>query len=386
MAATRSALSHLECPKCAASVDPDAIRQLCRCGSPLLARYDLARAARTLGKVDVAQRAANIWRWRELLPLRDDIHAISLGESRTPVVSLRRGGPSLGIAHLAVKDESLLPTGSFKARGAAVGVSRAKELGVRAFAMPSNGNAGAAWAAYGRRAGISAYVAMPKSAPAIHRFECEMAGAEVALVDGLISDAGRLVAHVVSERAIFDASTLKEPYRIEGKKTIGFEIAEQYGWDVPDVILCPTGGGVGLIGIDKALRELRTLGWIPERLPRMVAVQPAGCAPIVRAWQSGARAAEPWENAESVAFGMTVPKAIGDFLVLDAIYGTNGCAIAVDDAAIIAARKRVAAEEGVLMCLEGAATIAAAALLRASGWIGDRDRVLLLNTGSALKS
>jgi threonine synthase len=386
MAATHSTLSLLECPKCSERFDPDAVRQLCTCGSPLLARYDLERAGRLVAKSDIAQRGAALWRWRELLPLRDDINVVSLGETRTPILSLAHIGRSIGIDRLAVKDESLLPTGSFKARGAAIGVSRAKELGVRALAMPTNGNAGGAWATYGRRAGIDSYIAMPNSAPAVHRFECLMSGAEVHFVDGSISDAGRLVARVVEERNVYDASTLKEPYRIEGKKTMGFEIAEQFGWDAPDVILYPTGGGVGLIGIDKALRELRELGWIGKRLPRMVAVQSSGCAPIVRAWTSGTRASERWENAASVAFGITVPKAIGDFLVLDSIRDTDGCAIAVDDDAIIAARKRVAAEEGLLMCLEGAATMAAAELLRAREWIRNGERVLLINTGSGLKS
>lgn len=384
-AAERSTLSHLECPKCGSRSNADAIAQLCSCGSPLLARYDLERAALATSSVEIETRPDSLWRWTELLPVREPAHRISFGERATPIVSLPEIGARIGIVALGVKDEGLLPTGSFKARGAAVGISRAHELGVTAFALPTNGNAGAAWAAYGRRAGMEAHFAMPKSAPAIHRFECEAVGAHVTLVDGLISDAGKLVAQWVRERGLYDASTLKEPYRIEGKKTLGFEIALQHGWDVPDVILYPTGGGVGLIGIDKALSELRALGWIGERRPRMVAVQAAGCAPIVRAWSAKERSSVLWEGAHTTAFGINVPKALGDFLVLDAIYASDGCAVAVDDASIIAARDAVAASDGVLLGLEGAATIAAARDLRESGWIVEGERVLAINTGSAFK-
>jgi threonine synthase len=381
MAATGSALSHIECPKCGASQAPDAILQTCGCGSPLLARYDLERAAAAIRREDIALRPPDLWRWRELLPLRDDAHVVSLGETMTPIVRLPNVGRSLGIYALSFKDEGLLPTGSFKARGAAVGVSRARELGVTAFAMPTNGNAGAAWAAYASRAGMRAFIAMPQSAPRVHRLECEIFGAEVELVDGLISDAGRRVAEVVRDRRIYDASTLKEPYRIEGKKTMGFEIAQQFGWDVPDVVLYPAGGGVGLIGIDKALRELQRMRWIVERLPRMVAVQSTGCAPIVKAWETGETESTPWSNAATVAFGINVPKAIGDFLVLRALRDTGGCAIAVSDGDIVAAQERLAREEGALVCLEGAATFAAAIRLRESGWIRDGERVLCINTG-----
>ena len=381
-----SALTHLECSKCGDRVDADAVAQLCRCGAPLLARYDLERAAATFCRDALAARSDELWRWAELLPVREERHRVSLGERSTPIVPLPSLGGRIGIAALAVKDDGLLPTGSFKARGAAVGVSRAKELGVRAFGMPTNGNAGGAWAAYGRRAGMEAFVAMPKSAPAIHRFECAAAGASMTLVDGVISDAGKLVAQWVRERGLYDASTLKEPYRIEGKKTLGFEIALQFDWGTPDVILYPTGGGVGLIGIDKAFEEMRAMGLIDGRRPRMVAVQATDCAPIVRAWESKARESAFWEHSRTIAFGINVPKALGDFLVLDAIYESDGCAIAVDDAAIVDARDRVAREDGMLLCLEGAATIAAAARLRESGWIRDGERVLAINTGSAFKS
>lgn len=380
-----SALSHLECPKCHARHDADVIAQLCSCGSPLLARYDLERVAASASRVAIDARADTLWRWSELLPVRDVAFRVSLGERATPIVGLPQVGMQSGVASLAIKDEGLLPTGSFKARGAAIGISRALELGVRAFALPTNGNAGAAWSAYGRRAGMEAHFAMPKGAPLIHRFECEAVGAHVTLVDGLISDAGKLVAQWVHERGLYDASTLKEPYRIEGKKTLGFEIAQQYGWDVPDVILYPTGGGVGLIGIDKALAELRTLGWVGDKRPRMVVVQASGCAPIVRAWENKERASVMWEGARTAAFGINVPKALGDFLVLAAVYSSYGCAIAVDDAAIVAARDDVASSDGVLLGLEGAATIAAARVLRENGWIADGERVLAINTGSAFK-
>ena len=386
MAPIASALTHLECSKCAERAGADVVAQLCRCGAPLLARYDLDRAGMTFRRDDLAARRDDLWRWAELLPVRDERHRVSLGERSTPVVPLPGFGGRIGVAALAVKDDGMLPTGSFKARGAAVGVSRAKELGVRAFAMPTNGNAGGAWAAYGRRAGIDAFIAMPEGAPAIHRFECAAAGADVTLVDGVISDAGKLVAQWVRERGLYDASTLKEPYRIEGKKTLGFEIAMTYDWELPDVILYPTGGGVGLIGIDKAFDELRKMGLIGARRPRMVAVQASDCAPIVRAWESNARVSAFWEHSRTVAFGINVPKALGDFLVLDAVYASGGCAIAVDDATIVEARDRVAMDDGMLLCLEGAATIAAAARLRESGWIRAGERVLTINTGSPFKA
>lgn len=387
MTSISSSLSHLDCSKCDARYDADIVQHLCTCGAPLLARYDLEKAKASLSVPELARRPWSLWRYAELLPIRDVFtHTVSLGEVVTPIVPLTRAGGDIGIGELSCKDEGLLPTGSFKARGAAVGVSRARELGVTSFAMPTNGNAGGAWAMYGRRAGIDARVVMPKSAPAIHRYECEAAGADVTLVDGVISDAGKVVAKMVSETGVYDASTLKEPYRIEGKKTMGFELAEQYGWRMPDVILYPTGGGVGLIGIYKALRELREIGFPFDRLPRMVAVQAAGCAPIVRAFAAGLRESQFWNDSKTAAFGINVPKALGDFLVLDAVYDTGGCAIAVEDAAIADSRRRVAATEGMLLCPEGAATIAAAAELRKSGWIRDGERVLAINTGSGLKS
>ncbi|HVA36085.1 MAG TPA: threonine synthase [Candidatus Dormibacteraeota bacterium] len=380
-----TAATRLTCPKCAAAYDPNLVQNLCACGSPLLVEYDLERAAAVLTKALLRDRDATMWRYRELLPLRDPENAVMLGEAMTPVIPLTRLGGRCGLSRLAVKDEGTLPTGSFKARGAAVGISRARELGITTVAMPTNGNAGGAWSAYAARAGMEAVVVMPATAPTINRLECAMYGARLALVDGLISDAGKIVGAAVKEHGWFDASTLKEPYRIEGKKTMGLEIAEQYGWEPPEVILYPAGGGVGLIGIDKALRELAAMGWIGERMPRMVAVQAAGCAPIVRAFEEGRRESTFWENARTVAFGITVPKALGDFLVLDALYATGGTAVAVGDAEILDWQHRTAEADGVLLCPEGAATVAAAAKLRESGWIREGERVLAINTGSGLK-
>lgn len=350
-----------------------------------MARYDLLAAAKTCTRANLAAREPSLWRYNELLPLRDAASRVRLGEQFTPLLPMRALGAELGLERLHLKDEGLLPTGSFKARGAAVGVSRARELGARAFAMPTNGNAGGAWAAYGTRAGIDAYVVMPKNAPAINKIECVMTGAHVWLVDGLISDAGRIVGRAIAEHGFYDASTLKEPYRIEGKKTLGFELIEQFEWTVPDVILYPTGGGVGLIGIYKAIRELQAMGLLEERLPRFVAVQAEGCAPIVRAFDAGQTESTFWEGAHTVAFGINVPKALGDFLVLEALYDSAGCAIAVDDESIVAMQRRIGETEGMFICPEGAATLAAAKELRRREWIAPHERVLAINTGSGLK-
>jgi threonine synthase len=380
-----SALDHLECPRCGATHDATVLQGLCpRCGSPLLARYDLAAVVAT--PAEVARRAPDLWRYHELLPVSAPEHVVTLGEGLTPLLAATRLGAALDIERLLVKDEGLLPTGSFKARGAAVGVARARELGVTALAMPTNGNAGAAWAAYAARAGLRMAVVMPVGAPAITRAEVVATGGELTLVDGLISDAGRLVAGAVAAQGAtwFDAGTLKEPYRIEGKKTMGFEIAEQLGWRMPDVIIYPTGGGVGLIGIHKALTELVELGWVSGPLPRLVSVQSTGCAPIVRAFDAGAHESQMWENARTVAFGITVPKALGDFLVLDALYATSGTAVAVEDADLLADVALAGRLEGMFLCPEGAATVTAARRLRASGWIARDDEVVLLNTGAGV--
>jgi len=384
-------LTHLECPRCGATHDADRPQNLCACGSPLLARYDLAAVRRAVRPDDLARRPADLWRYRELLPVADDRYVTTFGEGWTPLLPAARYGESIGIPHLLVKDEGLVPTGSFKARGAAVGVSRARELGIRHVAMPTNGNAGAAWATYAARAGLRATVAMPLGAPTITRRECVAAGAELHLVDGLISDAGRYVGTLVAASAdspdgrMFDVSTLKEPYRLEGKKTMGYEIVEQLGWRVPDVIIYPTGGGVGLIGIHKALREMRELGWIGTHLPRLVAVQSSGCAPIVRAFGAGATRAEPWADAWTLAFGINVPAPLGDELLLAALRDTGGTAIAVDDEEILADLHDFGVREGLLLCPEGAACLSAARRLRAGGWIRPDERVVVLNTGAGLK-
>ncbi|MEU4773091.1 threonine synthase [Micromonospora sp. NPDC023644] len=380
-------LTHLECPRCGREHDAGKLANLCDCGSPLLARYDLAAVAKVLTPERFPLRPADLWRYRELLPVADPRHETTLGEGWTPLLRTPTYGAEIGIAELMVKDEGLTPTGSFKARGAAVGVSRARELGVERIAMPTNGNAGAAWATYAARAGLGATIVMPLDAPAICRRECVAAGADLRLVDGLISDAGRHVAKLVagSGGAIFDAGTLREPYRLEGKKTMGYEIVEQLGWQVPDVIIYPTGGGVGLIGIQKALHELRELGWIEDKLPRLVAVQSTGCAPIVRAFAAGEQRARPWADAHTVAFGITVPAPLGDELILDALRASAGTAIAVDDAEILADLRDFAAREGLLLCPEGAACLTAARHLRAGGWIRAGERVVVLNTGAGVK-
>jgi threonine synthase len=375
-----SALSHLECGRCGTRYDADEPQNLCTCGTPLLARYDLGSV--TVSTSDIAKRPPDLWRYRELLPVRDRRHVVTLGEGMTPLLPLHSYGSRIGVPNLLVKEEGLLPTGSFKARGAAVGVSRALELGIERITMPTNGNAGAAWATYAARAGMRSLIVMPREAPEITRMECAMAGARLYIVDGLIGDAGKLAAQA---DGWFNTSTLKEPYRIEGKKTMGLEIVEQLGWRMPDVIVYPTGGGVGLIGIRKALDELLTLGWLTGRLPRLVAVQSSGCAPIVRAYDSGAATAEPWEDASTVAFGINVASALGDFLILQAIRDTDGIAIAVDDADLLASQAACAATEGVLMCPEGAATLTAVEQLRATGWLDGSEEVVVLNTGSDLK-
>lgn len=380
-----SFISHLHCPKCGKEYPADQIQQLCECGSPLLVDYDLTNLKKHWMPADLAGRSNDLWRYHELLPVTDPEFVVTLGEGMTPLLPMSRVGKDMGIDKLMMKDEGIIPSGSFKARGAAVGVSKAKELGVKELAMPTNGNAGAAWSLYAARAGIKASIVMPVEAPVITRNECAVSGANLNLVDGLISDAGKIVGKAVQEYGLFDASTLKEPYRIEGKKTMGIEIAEQLHWKVPDVILYPTGGGVGLIGIYKALRELAELGWIKNKMPRLVAVQAEGCAPIVKAWKEGKSESEFWDNSETAAFGINVPKALGDFLVLEALYKTEGCAVAVSDEDLLQEQAKVAGLEGAFVCPEGAAAFAAARKLRESGWVKDGETVLVLNTGSGIK-
>jgi len=382
-----SALTVLECSRCSAGpYDAGQIQGTCSCGAPLLARYDLAAAASWTGPKEIATRPPSLWRYHELLPTSSAKSVVSFGEGMTPLLPMERLGAELGVPRLLMKDESPLPTGSFKARGAAVGVSRAAELGAAGVALPTNGNAGSAWAAYAARAGLPCLAVMPTDAPEITRAECMAAGAETYLTDGLINDAGRLVRAAVAGRpGYLDASTLREPYRLEGKKTIGLEIAEQLGWRVPDVIIFPTGGGVGLVGIAKGLRELQELGWIGEALPRMVAVQAAGCAPIVRAFEYQADTTEPWADARTEAFGLTVPDPLGGFLVLEAIRATGGTAVAVTDEQLIASQRQAARAEGTWVCPEGAACFTAIQQLRATGWLTPNDEVVVVNTGAGLK-
>jgi threonine synthase len=381
-----SALSHLECSKTGARYDADTVQGLSDVGAPLLARYDLDAVRAGVSPADIAQRPHDLWRYHEVLPVRDPAHVTTLGEGMTPLLPLPAYGSRIDVPGLLVKDEGLVPTGSFKARGAAVGVSRARELGVRAVAMPTNGNAGAAWSVYAARAGMGSLVVMPVDAPEITRRECVVSGAELYLVDGLINHAGALVKEAVRRRSGYqEVSTLKEPYRIEGKKTMGYEIAEQLGWRVPDVILYPAGGGVGLIGIHKAMLEMRELGWIGERLPRLVAVQSTGCKPIVDAFDAGLDESTLVEGTHTLAFGINVPKALGDFLVLQAVRESAGTAVAVTDEEILAEVATLAGDEGAWVCPEGAACFVAARQLRSSGWIGREDEVVVLNTGTGLK-
>ncbi|AIF44393.1 threonine synthase [Virgibacillus sp. SK37] len=383
---TYSYVSHLYCPKCEETYSTKEKQQLCKCGSPLLVSYKMDELKSNFSKEDLLKRTPDLWRYHELLPVEDPENRVTLGEGMTPMLHMKNSGKEMDIPNLYMKDEGLIPSGSFKSRGAAVGVSKAKEVGVKELAMPTNGNAGAAWSLYCAQAEITSTVVMPLDAPEITRKECVAAGADLYLVNGLIGDAGKIVGQAVKDYNLFDASTLKEPYRIEGKKTMGLEIAEQFNWEVPDVILYPTGGGVGLIGIYKALRELQELGWIAEgKMPRLVAVQSEGCAPIVKAWEEGKTSAEPWENAETVAFGINVAKALGDFLILDAIRETDGCAIAVNDMKILDEVASVAKADGAFVCPEGAAAFAAAKELRAQNWIKDGEKVVVLNTGAGIK-
>jgi threonine synthase len=382
---TQSCITGLVCPKCNKAYDHRKIQHLCQCGSPLLVEYDPERAVRSVDTAAIKNRPATLWRYAELLPVLDTANIVSLGEGFTPLTPLPRIAGKYDLGNLYMKDEGIIPTGTFKARGAAVGVSKAKELGIRDVAMPTNGNAGAAWAAYAARAGISAHILMPEDAPLITRNESVAAGAQVHLVRGLISDCGKILARSIPANGWYDVSTLKEPYRIEGKKTMGYEIAEQLDWRVPDVIAYPTGGGVGIIGIYKALTEMRRLGWIGDKLPRLVAVQAEGCAPIVEAYRKKAEESEFFPNSRTIAFGINVPKALGDFLVLKAIYETEGCAVAVGENEIVNAVLELASLEGTFVCPEGAAVLAGLKKLRAADWLKAEETVVLLNTGAGIK-
>jgi threonine synthase len=380
-----SFVTHLECAMTGERYPADEPHNLSRAGKPLLVRYDLEGVKRALSKDTLARRPPDLWRYRELLPVRRAQDIVSLGEAVTPLVELPRLAAKLGVEDILVKDEGRLPTGSFKARGLVMAVSMAKAFGISHMAMPTNGNAGAALAAYASRAGIKATVFCPEDTPEVNVSEIALQGAAVYRVNGLIDDCGKIVAEGRAKVGWFDVSTLKEPYRIEGKKTMGLELAEQLGWQVPDAIFYPTGGGTGLIGMWKAFAELEAIGFIGSKRPRMIAVQAAGCAPMVRAWEAGAEHAPRWENAATIAAGIRVPQAIGDFLILRAVRESGGFAVAVSDAAITAALAEVAREEGFLLCPEGAATYAAYTQSLADGRIGRRERAVLFNCATGLK-
>jgi len=378
-------VTHLECSATGERYPADELHNLSRAGKPLLVRYDLAGVKKSLGREALAQRPHDLWRYRELLPVRRVENIVSLGEAVTPIVAMPNLAKKLTAAEILVKDEGRLPTGSFKARGLAMAVSMAKALGVTHMAMPTNGNAGAALAAYASRAGIKTTVFCPQDTPEVNVREIALQGATVYRVNGLIDDCGKIVMQGQAKVGWFDTSTLKEPYRIEGKKTMGLELAEQLGWELPDVVLYPTGGGTGLIGMWKAFAELEAIGFIGKKRPRMVAVQAAGCAPIVRAYDTGVEHAPRWEDAQTIAAGIRVPQAIGDFLVLRAVRESGGFAIAVTDEGITAAIDEVARAEGLLLCPEGAATYAALQQSLADGRIRRDERALLFNCATGLK-
>ncbi|MGP4016784.1 threonine synthase [Saccharopolyspora sp. 5N708] len=381
---TGSTLTHLECTYCGQTYDADVPHRLCtECEKVLYPRYDLTKV--TLGPDDLASRESTMWRYRELLPIRDHENIVSLGEGFTPLLTAPKLAASLGIADVRIKDEGQNPTGSFKARGMSAAVSRARELGAAAVAAPSAGNAGGALAAYAARAGLAAGVVMPVDCPRINQVEAVVSGADTWLVEGLIDDAGKLVKTSSAARGWFDVSTLKEPYRVEGKKTLGYELAEQLGWELPDVVIYPTGGGTGLVGMWKAFAELEALGWIGAKRPRMVVVQAEGCAPIVRAHDTGERHAPRWEDATTDASGLRVPVAVGDYLILDAVRASGGTAVSVSEEEMRAATREMATAEGVYPAPEGAATLAALRRLRSSGAVHDADRVVLFNTGAGQK-
>lgn len=380
-----SYLSHLQCSKCDAHYSADAINGVCACGAPLLARYDLAAAGKMVTPRDLVGRPASLWRYHELLPIRKLNHVVTMGEGYTPLWPARRLGQHLGFERLWLKDEGINPSGTFKARGAAVAISRAAELGVRTVAMPTAGNAGGAWAMYCARAGMQAVVVMPEDAEELAIKECVVARAQTYLVRGLVSDAAAIISRAAKRHGWFEATTLKEPYRIEGKKTMGYEIAEQLGWRLPDAVLCPTGGGVGIISIFKAFEEMLAMNWVRGTMPKLIAVQAAGCDPIVKAFTAGAATSVFHERAATVASGLRVPKALGDFLVLEAVRKTDGSCISIDDKDILAAIDLVGRLEGAFICPEGASVVHAAAALLAKGVLQRDQDIVLLNTGTGLK-
>lgn len=378
-------LLHLDCSACSKIHSPRQLINLCPCGTPLLARYDLPAIKARLPHGIEGDRPHTMWRYGELLPPGNSQARISLGEGGTPLVDAGRLASGLGLSRLWIKDEGANPTGSFKARGLSAAVTMAKALGAEKLAIPSAGNAGGALAAYAARAGLQAHVFMPGDVPPANRIECEVLGAQVHLVDGLITDCGRLAAREAAANGWFDVATLKEPYRIEGKKTLGLELAEQLQWRLPDVIIYPTGGGTGLVGMWKAFEEMRQLGWVHSKPPKMVSVQAAGCAPVVKAFEQGKPRCEPWSPATTRAAGLRVPQAIGDFLILEILRQSGGTAVAVTDEEMLAEARAMGRSEGLFVCPEGGATLAALKKLIRSGFVRASDEVVLFNTGSGLK-
>ena len=378
-------VTHLECSKTGKTYEPNKLYNLSEAGKPLLVRYDLKKAAQTLTKESLKDRVSSLWRYREVLPVVRDENIVSLGEGWTPMLHAKRLGAQFGFPELFIKDEGPNPTGSFKARGQTAAISMAKELGVKKVAIPTAGNAGGAMSAYAAAAGMEAYVFMPRDTPAANRIECQQLGAEVTLIDGLITDCGAEVAKRKEAEGWFDVSTLKEPYRIEGKKTMGYELAEQFNWELPDVILYPTGGGTGLVGMWKAFDEMEEMGWIGSKRPKMYSIQAAGCAPIVRAFDNGWDEAPEFENAHTAASGLRVPRAIGDFIMLDILRRSGGGAVAVTDEEMIADTKVVGAAEGLFCAPEGAACFSGLKKLLASGQVSAGERIVLFNTGTGVK-
>ena len=380
-----SLLAYLECSRCQKQFEPGKVCNLCTCGGPLLARYHLKKLAGRRIRSRLDARPANLWRYREVLPVKSESSIVCLGEGFTPLLRAERLGKRLGLPHLYLKDESRNPTGSFKARGMALAVSMARELGITKVAVPSAGNAAGALAAYGAKAGMETAVFMPEGTPLANRLECEIQGARVVLVPGSIKDCARVMRESAGSQGWFDVSTLREPYRLEGKKTMAYEVLEQLDWRLPDVMVYPTGGGTGLIGMWKAFGEMQEMGWIGAKRPRMVAVQATGCAPMVRAFQQHSDQAEEWQNPATLASGLRVPSAIGDFLILGAVRESNGTALAVDDASMLAAVRKLAQTEGVFTSPEGGATLAALTQLLIDGAVAGSETVVLFLTATAYK-
>ena len=382
----KSYLTHLECTYCGGTLSADEPHRTCPdCGKVLYPRYDLPAVKKNFAREVLPGRPANMWRYFEVMPVRDEANVVTLGEGFTPILPAERLGRDMGCKNLYIKDEGLNPTASFKARGLSAAVSKAKELGLTALTMPSAGNAAGSLAAYAAKAGMEAHIFMPRDAPLANQQEVTITGANLTLIDGLITDAGRLSRQAAQDKGLFDVSTLQEPYRIEGKKTMGYEIAEQMDWTLPDAIIYPTGGGTGIVGMWKAFQEMEELGWIDGKRPKMFCVQSEGCAPIVRAFREGTEFAEPWDNAQTIAAGIRVPAAIGDYLILRALRDSGGDAVTVTDREIMECMRQVASLEGMFMCPEGAATVAGLGHFLVGNALAPDETILLLNTGSGLK-